>query len=234
MKILFILTLFISSHSYAIQCEWWQTKYSATTVNKYPKQGKVREHPRREYCKDRWPNADIHIKQFKDDPVLGWPHKGEVFKKWNKNEIQVVLELLPKLPTWTESNKYSFRRAIKSIHEGNSATSEVTYDSIILYDLFFKDRKKSSILVHESGHHLLKKLSLLELEEFANLSGWREEVSKDRKVYILPPKNLVKPDSSLNKDEDFTNHLEIFFENPSNYKRNHPKIYDFLQKRYPL
>lgn len=70
MKVLFILTLLIPSHSYAIQCEWWQTKYSATIVDKHPRQGTtVREHPRKEYCKNKWANADIHIKQFKDDPI---------------------------------------------------------------------------------------------------------------------------------------------------------------------
>jgi len=74
MKVIFILTLFISTHSYAIHCKWWQTKYSATIVDKHPRQGTggVRKHPRKEYCRNKWVDADIHIKQFKDDPIFGW------------------------------------------------------------------------------------------------------------------------------------------------------------------
>jgi hypothetical protein len=224
------------SPAYAIQCEWWQTKYSAARVDKHPRQGTrgVREHPRNEYCRDKWKDAGFYLKQFKDEPIIGWPHKGEVFKKWSRTEIQTLLEILPKLPVWTEIKKYKLYRAIKSIHEGNSATSEVTYGSIILYDKFFIDGNKPSALVHESGHHLFKKFSFLETEEFAALSGWKDEISKDRKVYTLPPTILIKPDSTLNKEEDFTNHLEIFFENPKSYKQKYPKVFEFLQKRYPL
>ncbi|MGE3610736.1 MAG: hypothetical protein AB7I27_14180 [Bacteriovoracaceae bacterium] len=233
---LMVLSIFILSPAYAINCEWWQTKYSASSVDKHPRQGTrgVQEHPRKEYCRDKWKSAGLYLKQFKDKPIVGWPHNGEVFKKWNRAEIQTLLEILPTLPVWTEIKNYKFYRAIKSIHEGNSATSEVTYGSIILYDQFFKDGSRPSDLVHESGHHLFKKFSLVEEDEFASLSGWREEVAKDRKVYILPPVNLIKPDSYLNKEEDFTNHLEIFYENPKLYKQNHPKVFEFLQKRYPL
>jgi hypothetical protein len=234
--LLAILAFFILSPAYAIKCEWWQTKYSAASVDKHPRQGTsgVREHPRKEYCRDKWKDSSLHIKHLRDEPIVGWPQKGEVFKKWNRPEIQKLLEILPKLPVWTEIKNYNFYRAIKSIHEGNTATSEVTYGSIILYDQFFKNGSKFSDLVHESGHHLFKKISLAEEDEFATLSGWREEVTKDRKVYILPPINLIKPDSYLNKEEDFTNHLEIFYKNPKLYKQSHPKIFEFLQKRYPL
>jgi hypothetical protein len=236
MSNVFLLTFFILPNAFAVQCEWWQTKYSAARVDKHPRQGTrgVREHPRSEYCRDKWIDSNIYIKQFRDEPIKGWPHKGEVFKKWNRSEIRMLLEVLPTLPVWTEVKRYKFHRAVKSIYEGNSSTSEVTCGSIILYDLFFKERNKSSVLVHESGHHLFKKISLVEQDEFAALSGWREQVTKDRKIYILPPQKLIKPDSVLDKDEDFTNHLEIFYQDPKLYKQNYPAIFEFLQKRYPL
>ena len=233
---LMILSFFMLSPAYAIECEWWQTKYSAASVDKHLRQGTkgVRGHPRKEYCREKWKDAGLYLKQFRDEPIVGWPHKGEVFRKWNRAETQTLLEILPKLPVWTETKNYKFYRAIKSVYEGNPATSEVTYGSIILYDQFFKNGSRPSDLVHESGHHLFKKISLTEEDEFAILTGWKEEVAKDRKVYILPPSNLIKPDSYLNKEEDFTNHLEIFYENPKLYKQNHPKVFEFLQKRYPL
>lgn len=234
MKVLFILTLFISSHSYAIQCEWWQTKYSATIVDKHPRQGtNVREHPRKEYCKNRWANADIHIKQFKDDPIPGWSNNGETFTQWKQNEIQDVLEILPKLPAWTEIKNYFFRRADKSIHEGNPATSELTQRSIILYDLFFKHPDKLGTIGHEASHFLFPKLSPADLSEFETLSGWDIEV-KDDKVYILPPKNPLKPDSVINKEEDFTNHMELYISSPKQLKKRNQKMFDFFSKRYPL
>lgn len=96
MKIVFLLIILsISLTSHALECLWWQTKYSATVVNKHPKKGKVREHPRREYYRDRWPNANLYVKQFKDDPILGWSHIGEVFNKWSRDEKQLILEILP-------------------------------------------------------------------------------------------------------------------------------------------
>jgi hypothetical protein len=208
MKILFILTLFISSHSYAIHCEWWQTKYSATTVNKHPKRGKVREHPRKEYCRNRWANADSYIKQFKDDPIPGWGNKGETFKKWNIFEIQTVLEILPKLPQWVNTNQYTFLRADKSIHHGNPATSELTRKTIILYDNFFTYPDKLGAIGHETSHFLFPNLSSGNLAEFSDLSGWDVEVKND-KIYVLPPTKPLRPDSIINKEEDFTNHMEL-------------------------
>lgn len=233
MKILFILTLFIPSHSYAINCEWWQTKYSATTVNKHPKQGKVREHPRSEYCKNRWTDADIHIKQLKDDPILGWQNKGEIFKKWKKDEMQVVLEVLPKLPVWAETKNYFFRRAEKSINHGNPATSELTQRSIILYDLFFKYPNKLGAIGHETSHFLFQKLSLADMTEFETLSGWDIKIKND-KVYVIPPKKPIKPDSVIDKEEDFTNHMEFYISTPDELKKMNPKMFEFISKRYPL
>ncbi len=235
MKVLFILTLFISSHSYAIHCEWWQTEYSATVVDKHPRQGTsgVKEHPRKEYCRDKWKDADHHVKQFKNGPIAGWSNKGEVFKRWEQNEIQTVLEISPKLPVWTEVKNYFFRRAEKSIHNGNPATSELTQKSIVLDDLFFKYPDKLGAIGHETSHFLFPKLSLVDRSEFETLSGWDVEV-KDDKVYVLPPKNPIKPDSIIDKEEDFTNYMELYISSPKQLKKTHPKMFNFFSKRYPL
>jgi hypothetical protein len=105
--LLMILSLFILSPAHAVKCEWWQTKYSAASVDKHPRQGTrgVQEHPRKEYCRDKWKDAGLHLQQFKNEQIVGWTHKGEVFKKWNRTEIQTLLEILPKLPVWTEIKK---------------------------------------------------------------------------------------------------------------------------------
>lgn len=163
MKFLLFLILYIPS-VYSVECRWWQTKYSAASVDK---------HPRKEYCRNKWKDADIYFKQFSDDPIVGWSHKEEVFKKWERSEMQLLLEILPTLPAWTEVKSYNFRRAKNSMYKKNSASSELTNKSIILYDLFFKEKNKKSIIVHESSHHIYKKLGPEGVNEFVDLSGWK-------------------------------------------------------------
>jgi len=235
-SLLIALSFFVLLPSYALECQWWQTKYSAASVDKHPRQGTkgVRKHPRKEYCRDKWKDADLYVKQFKDEPIPGWPHKAEVFKNWSKQEIQLILEILSTLPSWAEIHKYNFRRAKVSIHRADSAASELKNNSIILYDQFFKESNKKSIIVHESSHHLYTRLAPKDIAEFLSLSGWSLEVTKDGKVYELPPKKLILPDSATEKDEDFANHVQSYYQNPESYKASYPKLYDFLKRRYPL
>ena len=85
--------------------------------------------------------------------------------------MQVVLEVLPNLPTWTQIENYTFRRAGKSIHEGNPATSELTKKTIILYDIFSTYKDKLGAIGHEASHFVLQELTDLEITEFEKLSG---------------------------------------------------------------
>jgi hypothetical protein len=231
MKLLLFLILYIPS-AYSVECQWWQIKVSASDVDKHPRQQTtVRQHPRIEHCRNKWKDADIYIKQFKDDPIIGWSHKGEVFKKWSRDEIQLVLEILPTLPSWTESRNYNFRRAKNSMYKGNPATSELVKESIIIYDQFFKVQNKKSVIVHESSHHIYQNLGPNGVSDFVDLSGWKLEVDKAGKVYEIPPKVLIKPDSSVSKEEDFSNHVEEFYVSPESYAKKYPRIHLFLKGR---
>lgn len=233
--IMMILGSFLfSSESWALDCQWWQTKVKATSISQHQREGHtVSKHPRQEHCRERWKGADRYVDQFKDDPILGWGKKSETFKKWKRVEIQAVLEVFPNLPTWAQIGNYAFRRADKSIHEENPATSELTKKTIILYDKFFTYEDKLGAIGHEVSHFLFPNLSPSELLEFSELSGWDVEV-KDDQVYVLPPKKPLKPDSVINKEEDFTNHMEIYISSPKQLRERNPKIFDFLSKRYPL
>lgn len=234
MKLLLLLILFIPK-AYSVECQWWQTKVSASDIDKHPRQQTtVRQHPRAEHCRNRWKDADVHIKQFSDDPIIGWSHKGEVFKKWDRSEMQIILEILPTLPSWAEVKNYNFRRAKDSMYKGNPASSELTNGSIIIYDQFFKENNKKSIVVHESSHHLYKKVVPKDIADFLSMSGWVVEVTPYGKVYESPPKKLILPDSASEKDEDFANHIESYYQNPISYKASYPKLYDFFKQRYPL
>jgi len=55
------------------------------------------------------------------------------------------------------------------------------------------------------------------------------EVDKGGKVYEIPPKVLIKPDSSLSKEEDFSNHVEEFYVSPELYAKKYPRIHQFLK-----
>lgn len=129
-------------------------------------------------------------------------------------------------------NQYTFLRADKSIHQGNPATSELTKKKIILYDNLFTYSGKLGAIGHEASHFLFPALSPGDLAEFFDLAGWDVEVKND-KIYVLPPKKPLQPDSIINKEEDFTNHMELYISNPKRLKEQNPKIFEFLFKRYP-
>ena len=134
------------------------------------------------------------------------------------------------LPDWAIYSPYQLRRAEKSVHENNHATEEKTSRSIIIYDSFFRENDQMSIIVHEISHGLYDRLLPAEMNEFSNLSGWTLQVDQ-MKVYELPPKVLIKPDSALNVEEDFANHAEEYFKHPSAYEKKFPALYLFFRKR---
>jgi hypothetical protein len=222
-----------SWESWALECPWWQIKVKASNVSQHQRKGhEISKHPRQEHCREKWKGADRYVNQFKDDPIPGWGKESETFKKWNRVEMQAVLEVLPNLPTWAQIERYTFRRADKSIHQGNPATSELTKKTIILYDNFFAYKDKLGAIGHEASHFVFQELTDLEVTEFEKLSGWEIE-AKDRKVYVIPPKNPLMPDSVLNTEEDFTNHAEMYISIPANLKKTNTKIYEFFLKRFP-
>lgn len=232
-SIVLVVFFLFSWNSWAIECQWWQSKVKASIIPQHKREGHaISKHPRQEHCRERWKGADLHIRQFSDDPILGWGKKGESFKKWSRSEIQTILELLPKLPQWAKVEQYTFRRAVKSIHQGNSATSELTKKTIVLYDNFFTYNDKLGAIGHEASHFVYPELTDFDIAEFEKLSGWSIE-TKDRKVYVVPPQNLLMPDSALNNEEDFTNHAEMYISNPEKLKKINPKMYEFFLKRLP-
>ena len=62
-----------------------------------------------------------------------------------------------------------FRQVKDSMYKGNPAASELTNDSIILYDLFFKEKNKKSMIVHESSNYLYKKVAPKYIADFLSM-----------------------------------------------------------------
>lgn len=232
---LFLSFLIPFPHAFGTECEWWQIKYSAAIVDEHTRNQttNVKEHPRSEYCKNRWKNADIYIKLFENDPIQKWSFQKEIFKKWTKEEIKIIMQVLEIIPSWSNKEKIRLYRAKTSSTIDNPATSEIKGKNIILYDLFFKNKNKEKILIHEYGHHLFTSLSEEEKNEFASKSGWSLEIDQKRRIFSRPPKKLIKNDSSFNIEEDFSNHLEEYYLNKNNYQKNYQNTYIFFLKRFP-
>lgn len=219
------------SSAFAIECEWWQTKYSAAIVRKHPrKQTVVRKHPRKEYCREKWPNADYYIKSFKDKPEPN-VELAEPTQIWNKTEIETILKILAEIPQTFEMENYHFYRSNKSKHPQNPASIDKLTRSIVLYDPFFTASNKPQILVHESGHYLFSKLPTKEKSEFAMASGWTKVIVNGSEVY-LPPTKLIKDDSSDSQDEDFANYLELYLDDKASLKAKNQKVFDLFEKRF--
>lgn len=214
----------------ALTCPWWQFKRSETVVNKNPKPGaKLRQHPRRETCVDRWRNADLFINRFSDKQPEYWNNSIEVFKKWETSEKKIVLTSIDETPEYSEMENYYFHRASRSEFKNNPASIDRKTRSIAIFDTFFQADKKSKILVHESGHYLYFKLSAQDKDLFLSLSGWMPD--KDNPESLAPPLNAIKDDSKESHDEDFGNHLEEFYESPEEYKKTRPLLYGFFYRR---
>lgn len=216
----------------AVECQWWQTKVKAASVPTHRRLGQpVEKHLRKEHCREKWVGADTYVKQLRSEPVQNWPHK-EVFKRWARSEMEILLQLLPSLPAWTEVDKYKFHRSKKADVANNPARSELVNGLIILYDSFFSQTNQASIVIHEVAHHHYQRLSHDDREAFKGLSGWTSKVDfKSRTVLEHPPTKLIKPDSSTSVDEDFSNHVEEYFRSSSKYKKSHPELHKFFTER---
>ena len=230
-----ISLIFFSSLSFsetnALTCNWWQFKRSETIVNKTPKpNAKLRSHPRRETCVDRWKNSSLFMHRFSDKPIEYWDNSIEIFKTWMTSEKEAILSAINETPEYSEMENYYFYRAIKSEFAENPATIDTKTRSIAFFDVFFKAEKKSKILVHESAHYLYVKLSASDKDQFLSLSGWSPD--KTKPSILAPPLNLIQDDSKNSHDEDFANHLEEFYSSPEQYKKQRPLLFDFFNSRF--
>jgi hypothetical protein len=219
------------SEAHALTCNWWQFKRSETIVNKNPKpKAKLRSHPRRETCVDRWKNLSLFMHRFSDKPPEYWDSSIAVFKTRMTFEKEAILSAINETPDYSEMENYYFYRAVKSEFAGNPATIDTKNRSIAFFDVFFKVEKKSKILVHESAHYLYFKLSPSDKDQFLSLSGWSPD--KTEPSTLTPPLNLIQDDSKNSHDEDFANHLEEFYSSPEQYKKQRPLPFDFFNSRF--
>lgn len=226
--------LFISFSCNALECEWWQTKVKSHPVKNHQRNGEaVKDHLRKEHCREKWKHSNTAIHLFKNDVPKSWPNKSEKFKQWTRLEISKLLDVYSKLPDWIRNENISLYRAQKSIFPTNIATTDITTDSIAFYDTAMSRNLYTVAFQHELAHVLYKKLSVAEINKISELSGWRIEVKKN-KVYELPPEIPIIKDSVISIEEDFSNLIEVYLQNSDKLKQLKPKLFQYFKKRFPL
>lgn len=220
------------SEVYALECQWWQIKVSSHKVSSHQRNGStVSSHPRQEHCREKWKYSDQIASSFQNVGPANWS-KQEKFKQWKQSEIAEVLKAYEKMPDWLLFLQKSFHRAETSSIPKNPAASDKTTDSITIYDEFYKRSNKEAIVGHELAHLLYKKLSVSEITSFTDLAGWTLKV-EGSKVFEVPPSTVLMNDSTLNKEEDFANLIEVYFTDPKKLQAHNQKLFDFFKKRYP-
>lgn len=208
-------------------CKPWQILVKQHHVNEHNRDltTHVNAYNKDSYCRAKFHNSDF------------WGPKLFLKKsEWKKHELLTVLELLASLPSYLEIEINSFRRQSKSEIDKNPASSNLSDKSITLYDLFFNEKltPQKLILAHELGHFLFIKLSPDEQQEFVVAAGWRlgNLNLATRKIELIRPAKLLKEDSALEPEEDFANHLEIYYSNPLLIKKHNTNAYNFFIKRF--
>ncbi len=234
-SILVLLCTFKSACSEELKCEPWQVYVKKHVVKPYVRKDgtKVRKAIRKAHCREKWKYADKWGPLFSDKKPAYWPNRREEFKRWTKNEKELVLIVFSEVSLIHGYEVNSILRAKKSKYKGNPASSIPETKDIVLYDIFFEFEDKKEILAHEVAHLIAHQVEETFLSTFAEKSGWKLEV-RNRQIFEVAPKKLIKKDSSFNIEEDFCNYFEIYIASPDRVKKFNLQVYNFLKKRFPL
>lgn len=222
-----MILLLIFWTNFAISCEPNQIYVRSHQVASYTKMnGKiVNSYKRTGYCKEI-----IGSTFFEDKTALKVKEKVLAVKKWSELEKQIFLEEFAKIPSWLA--RYSLKEALRTESGGSDTNPATTYalsKTVVLHDSFFKMKNKRDVIIHEMSHIAIFDFSAEQIFEFATLSGWSFERKLEKITKRIPPSKTLLDDSSFSIDEDFANHIEVFYSNPDKIKKENIKMFDFLQ-----
>jgi hypothetical protein len=125
-----------------------------------------------DYCREYFIGTKSWVKGFRDYQLQHWPYP-ERFKKWTKLEKEIILKIISNWPDIYQKWKGAvIHRAEKSIFENNPGASLPKANAIILYDNFFKQINRESILAHELAHIHILQLDPDKMRTILKQSGW--------------------------------------------------------------
>jgi hypothetical protein len=161
----------------------------------------------------------------------GWQNPKETYKPWLTEEKEGVLSVLSVIPKQYQMENFYLYRAQSSDTKGNPASIHINSRSITLYDTFFKQKNKDAILVHESAHYHFSRLTESQREKFFELSGWKKIIT-NKGPKLHPPEKLIKEDSCISPEEDFSNYTEVYFESPQELKSLNTQLFQYFEERH--
>ncbi|HXH76456.1 MAG TPA: hypothetical protein VNJ08_15900 [Bacteriovoracaceae bacterium] len=230
MKLLFIKSAFailFLSPQFLHACLPHEIYVRSHQVSSYDRSDgkKVREYPRSGHCREL-PRTNY----FQDSSSQKFKSLSTKLKKWNDTEKAQVSKQISKLPTWLA--KYTIKEMLRANSDGteNPASSIPFTKTILFYDAFFKSSDQTNIIIHELAHIPLWDLEVLQIEDFARLSGWEIKKTRDSTVTRIPHKKFIIPDSGESISEDFANHIEVYYSSPERLKVHNLKSFQFIDK----
>ncbi|MBA2404019.1 MAG: hypothetical protein H0V66_04540 [Bdellovibrionales bacterium] len=217
--LLFSTTIFASlcgPHEIYVR-EQWIESYKKTDGTK------VSAHLRKAHCREL-----TRFNYYQDSTTQIFKKIKTNIKKWKPEEKKIVDEYLAKLPEWMKKYKLSEQlRGDVGGNTNNPAAGIPLTKTLIIFDKFFEASNKLEVLIHEVGHLTILDLTNEEMIGFANASGWMINQEKGIKT---PPKILVLPDSSESVSEDYANHIEMYYSDPTNLKKINPTSFIYIEK----
>lgn len=198
----------------------------------------VREQWVRSYKKNDGTDVDAHVRQahcrelirsnyFQDSTKQTFKNIQTNIKKWKPEERRVVEEYLSKVPAWLRKYKLvEILRGDIGGHPLNPAATIPLTKTLIVFDRFFSETNKLSIITHELSHIAFYDIDTRLIENFAQVSGWRfPDGGKP-----IPPAKLLLADSKFSVSEDFANHIEYFYSDPNQLMLMNPLSYIVIKE----
>lgn len=218
------LILLATATVFAHICEPHEIYVREQWIKTYKKSDgtKISAHTRDAHCREI-----VRSNYFQDSTNQKFTNIKPKIKKWNATEKSIVQENLALLPPWL--SKYHLAEILRGDvggHIMNPAASIVPTRTLLIFDRFFKEKDKRAVIIHEMAHIALPSIDPGLKFEFALASGWN--VKKDNE--LSPPSKLLKPDSQNSINEDLTNHIEVYFTDPTRLMTFNPLSFLAVKK----
>jgi hypothetical protein len=205
----FILLILFSSLVFAGPCGPHEVYVREQWIKTYTKSDgtKVSAHSRDAHCREI-----ERSNFFQDSSNQKFTNIKAKIKKWNGTDKSIVEDTLALLPPWL--SKYHLKEILRGDvggHPLNPAASFSPTRTLLIFDRFFKELDKRAVVIHEMAHIAFPSIDPTLKFEFGLAAGWN--IDSDYK--LTPPSKLLMPDSKDSIEEDLTNHIEIFYSDPS-------------------
>jgi hypothetical protein len=220
----FIFFILFSSLAFAGPCGPHEIYVREQWIKAYPKSDgtKVSAHTRDAHCREIEGSN-----YFQDSTNQKFTNIKPKIKKWNATDKNIVQETLALLPPWL--SKYYLAEILRGDiggHPLNPAASYSTTRTLLIFDKFFKEKDKRSIVIHEMSHIAFPSIDPIHKLEFIHASGW----TTDSDFKPVAPHKLLMPDSKDSIDEDFANYLETFYKDEARLMTFNPLAFLIIKK----